>query len=144
VANSRQRILNVLARARFEDPESDGWMSIHDVRTRVGRNPLGLRMPWAIVGTTLESLEDQGLAESRWSDEAPANPREPIYYERRFGLVSFQVTKFSDDYARWRLYRITESGHHERARDPVRARGFLLGKLRAQPEAGLGLMGRDR
>jgi hypothetical protein len=134
----------VLARARFEDPESDGWMCIHDVRVRGGRNWLGQRMPWAIVCTTLESLDDQGLAESKWSDEAPANPREPVHYERHIGIVIVQLTKFSDDYARWRLYRITESGHHERARDPVRAGGFLLGKLRAQPEAHLGLIRRDR
>jgi hypothetical protein len=107
--SKEQRVLAVLAQARFEDPESDGWMFAIDVWKRVERNRLGWRISLPAVPLTLSRLEDDGFVESRWQDESAPYPRR-------------------------RVYRITEHGHRERAKHPVRARGSLLGKLRPQPE----------
>jgi len=106
---SEQRILAVLGRARFEAPQSGGWMETWDVWERIERNRFGFRMNRAWFCITLVRLNLKGFVEAKPQDESA-----PLL-KQRF------------------MYRITEHGHGERARRPVHVRGSRLGRLRLQP-----------
>jgi DNA-binding PadR family transcriptional regulator len=115
VDSKEQRVLDALWQARYVDRENDGWTYVYDLsRKKIAPNRLGFHMSSGTICVVLWRLEEQGLVESKW----------------------IQVRPDSHPYPRSRAYRITEHGHRERARHPVRGRQFLLGKLRPQPEEG--------
>lgn len=111
-SRSEQRVLDALWQARYVDREDDGWTYVLDLFDKIERNRLGFRMSYGTIYVCLWRLEEQGLVEAKWVEVRP--PSHP--------------------YPRRRAYRITEHGHRERARKPVRAHGSLLGKLRPRPE----------
>jgi len=116
VDSKEQRVLDALWQIRYVDRENDGWTYVVDLwlKKKIAPNRLGFRMGAGTIYVALWRLEEQELVEAKW----------------------VQVRPDSHPYPRRRMYRITEHGHRERARQPVRGRRSLLGNLRPQPDEG--------
>lgn len=99
------RVLDALWKARYGEPENDGWTFVLDLLKKVEPNLFGFRMGAGTAYVALARLEADGRVESKWIQTRPE----------------------SHPYPRRRGYRLTEEGHLDRARQNDRRRSSSLG-----------------